>query len=147
MMATERTGTAYRWWSTRTLLAVTAVVLLPGCTTGHYFQLLVTVRDADTRQPIVGAEVRLDATDRADNLKTDLDAGYNASGQTGDDGRFTQEVLVSPYPGDGLHWWLKVRKDGYEPAVIDIMPKPQPTGGEKTPLPITVELKPVAKNP
>jgi hypothetical protein len=132
-----------------TALVITAVVLLTGCQTGHYFLLVVTVLDAGTGQPVPGAKVRLDASGSAEGQRADLDAGYHAFGETGDDGRFGQEVRISPYPSSEPHWWLKVRKDGYEPAVIDVKPNPQPPGtaGEKSQLPVTVELKPLAKAP
>lgn len=130
-------------------LVITAVVLLTGCQTGHYFQLVVTVLDADSGQPVPGAKIRLDASPLADERKADMDAGSHALGDTGPDGRFNGEARISPYPSNELHWWLKVQKDGYESAVVDIKPNPQPRGtaGEKSQLPATVQLRPLAKAP
>jgi len=128
-------------------LAVVAVVLLTGCSTANYFRLLLTVKDANTGEPVEGIIAVLDAPS-SEQHKNEPDFGHLIPPSTNADGQLTYEFMVSPYPSD-RPWYLKVRKEGYEPVVIDIMPNPQPErkGNEKSPLPVTVEMKPLAKKP
>jgi hypothetical protein len=128
-------------------LALVAVVLLTGCSTANYFRLLLTVKDADTGKPIEGVTGVLDVQ-LSEQHKNELDHGYSLGGGTNADGQLTHEFMVSPYPSD-WPWYLKLKKEGYEPVTIDIKPNPQPERkhDEKTPLPVTVEMKPLTKKP
>lgn len=130
-------------------LAVAAVVLLTGCSTANHFRLLLTVKDANTGEPVEGVTGVIDDTLSAEERKNEPDFGFPLVIGTNADGQLTYEFMVSPYPSDAPHWYLKLKKEGYEPAVIDIKPNPQPkrNGDEKPPLPVTVEMKPLAKKP
>ena len=67
--------------------------------------------------------------------------------KTDEEGRLTDDFLISPYPSDAPHWYLKLVKEGFDPVVIDIKPASQPKGAEKTPLNIEVEMRPKAQLP
>ncbi len=79
--------------------------------------------------------------------KSDLDSPWPHDGKTDKAGLFIHDYLISPYPSDKPHWYLKVSKDGFEPVVIDIklMPQPAKSKDGPIPLPVTVELKPKAE--
>jgi hypothetical protein len=129
-------------------LAVAAVVLLTGCSTANHFRLLLTVKNADTGEPLEGVTGVL-TTSPSEERKNELDYGFPLVVGTNADGQLTHEFMVSPYPSDAPHWYLKLKKEGYDPVIIDIKPNPQPErkGNEKHPLPVTVEMKPLAKKP
>ena len=128
-------------------LVVVAVVLLTGCSTSHTFRLLLTVKSADTGEPVEGAiPVLHESVD--DERKNDMEYGWHHFEPTDATGRVTVEFKVSGYTSSSTsRWYLKIRKDGFEPQVIDINPRVQVKAGEVTPLPVTVELKPLAKKP
>jgi hypothetical protein len=130
-------------------LVVVTLVLLTGCSTSHTFQLLLTVKNAETGESVPGAKVVLDAGTLSGDRKGDMEAGHHALGSTNEDGQFSYDVFISPYPSDVPHWFLKLQKDGFEPLVIDIKPASQPRkrDGEKVPLPVVVEMKPLPKKP
>jgi hypothetical protein len=130
-------------------LAIVTVVLLTGCSTANYFRLLLTVKDGDTGKPVEGVTGIIDYTTNAEEQKNDLTIGLSSTGSTNADGQLTHDFMVSPYPSNAPHWYLKLKKEGYEPAVIDIKPNPEPERkrDEKHPLPVVVEMKPLAKKP
>ena len=128
-------------------LAVGTVVLLSGCTTMGHFRLLLTVKDAETGEPLEFATGDLD-TRGNEERKHEM----TQSGQlpwTNENGQSTYDFQVSPYPHDRPHWYLKLRKEGFESVVIDIKPNPQPEQKRNEPmlLHVTVEMKPLPKQP
>ena len=127
-------------------LVAVAVVLLTGCSRSFPYQLLLTVRDADTGASAEGVSVILDASILAEERKANMEEGYHAVGATDKEGQFAQEVRVNSYPQETNCWYLKLRKDGFEPLTVTIKP-PEPRSGEVVPLPVTVELKPLPKKP
>jgi hypothetical protein len=128
-------------------LLFTAAVLLTGCSTAQTFQLLLTVLNKADGKPVPEVKVTLD-TLGVEERKLDENYGWPHDAKTDVSGKFAYDYLVSPYPSEAPHWYLKVSKEGFEPVVIDIKPSPQP---EKTdariPLNLTVEIQPEAEPP
>jgi hypothetical protein len=127
-----------------TVLVVAAVVFLTGCSWSQTFTLFLTVRNAEDGQPVPGAAVKLD-TLGSEERKDEHDYGVGPGGQTGPDGRFEHDFRISGYTESGSErWYLKVKKDGFEPQVINIRPANQPRKpDEKIPLRVEVRLRPV----
>jgi hypothetical protein len=128
-----------------TAVVAAAVVLLTGCSWSQTFTLFLTVRNADDGRAVEGAGVTLDYFGDEER-KHDLDHGL-ATGETGPDGRYERDFGISGYTAsDTRPWYLKVRKDGFEPEVINIHPANQPRKpDEKIPLRVEVKLRPVKK--
>jgi hypothetical protein len=133
------------------LLVFAAVALLTGCSWSQVFRLSVTVVDKTDGNPISEADVQLDPFPRAEERKDDpipKDTGL----RTDVGGRLEHDLSISGYTptasGDE-RWYLKVRKAGYEPVVIDIKPDPLPerSPDKPTPLSVRVELRPLGKPP
>lgn len=82
------------------------------------------------------------------NEERKFDPTYGGRDETTDaKGQLTHEFMVSPYPCDHPHWYLKLTKEGFQPVEIDIKPHPQPkkVQGQKIPLNVKVEMKPTVK--
>jgi hypothetical protein len=126
-------------------LVVAAVVLLTGCSYSYPIQLLLTVKNADDGKPVEGVTGVLD-TLAVEERKQDLDYGSSFSNRTNADGLLTHEFTAGNTDHKGP-WYLKLQKDGFEPLVIAIRPSPVPKSGEQTPVPVTVEMKPLPKKP
>lgn len=126
-------------------LAAAAVVLLTGCSTSHAFRLLLTVTNADDGTPVQGATVVLD-TSQSEARMHDLAHGSQI-GPTDAAGKLTHDFSFGGYTKRTGPWYLKVQKEGFEPRVIDISPRTDAKSGEPNPLPVAVELKPLAKKP
>lgn len=127
-------------------LCVAAVVLLTGCSTLHTFRLLLTVTNADDGQPVEDVTPVLEVNALPER-KNDFDVGYKV-GTTDARGRLEYEFKVSGYTsGQSSPWYLKFRKEGFEPQVIDINPRTQARGDAVNPVPVTVKLKPSPKKP
>jgi hypothetical protein len=121
------------------LLILSAVVFLPGCSTLQLFQLLLEVRN-ENGKPLPGVSIKLDTLGNEER-KLDVEYGIQ-SGITDEEGRITLDFMVSPYSSDSPHWYLKLTKEGFETAVIDIKPYPQPVKvQERIPLNVMVEMK------
>ena len=126
-------------------LAFAAVTLLTGCSWSCTFNLLLTVINADDGKPVPGVTVVLDTYSLAEDRKQDLDAGGQI-GSTDGQGQLTHEFSISGYTSSEGPWFLKLRKEGFEPVVKDISPhKEAKKGGERNPLPVNVEMKPLPK--
>ena len=127
-------------------LLVVAVVLLTGCSWSYKFRLLLTVKNADDGTPVQGVTAVLDDPVLADERKQDLNAGSRL-GTTDAGGELTHDFIRN---GSGWSdpWYLKLKKEGFEPQVIDINPRKDGLkSGEPNPLPIAVEMKPLPKKP
>ena len=134
----------------RTLFLVfTAVVLLTGCSTSHTFQLLLLVRNKADGTPLSGVNLNLSTNWGNEEHKLDTIYGeWNPSPTTDAAGRFTRNFMVSPYPSDHPHWYLKLTKEGFEPMAVDIKPSPQPRKHDGiTPLNVEVEMQPMKQPP
>jgi hypothetical protein len=132
-------------------LVVVTLVLLTGCSVSYPFQLLLTVKNADDGTPVEGVTVVLDTTN-ADEDRLQFDRGSypspSSDRQTDAEGRLTFTFQINNEPHRYAYWFLKLRKDGFEPAVVDIRPNPVPKNHrETTPLPVVVEMKPLPKKP
>jgi hypothetical protein len=128
-----------------TALFAVSLLMLTGCSTAHYFILHLTVTDADSGKPLSGVATNLD-TRGDEERKMDHEYGYPTD-VTGPDGQMTREFMISPYPSDAAHWYLKLKMDGYEMEVIEIKPAEQPKTKEKTPLDVSVRLRPTRVQP
>ena len=130
-----------------TAITLATVALLTGCSWSCTFNLLLTVRNADDGKPMPGVTVRLDTISYAVEQKQELDAGQQI-GSTDGQGQLTHEFRISGYTPSGGPWFLKLRKEGFEPVVIDINPRKEAKkGGERNPLPVDVQMKLLPKKP
>jgi hypothetical protein len=123
--------------------AALVVSLSSGCSRSYTFQLLLTVTNAETGEPIEGATVHLNTSPLGGFFGL-LRFGEEFPG-TGANGQLEREFSVSS--GALPCWYLTIEKDGYEPTMINIKPDPFPyqSKRETVPLPVAVQLKPVAK--
>ena len=64
---------------------------------------------------------------------------------TDNDGTLSRDFLVSPYPDDHNHWYLKLQKEGFETEAVNIKPSPLPKNSSKSPLTVEVRMKPLSK--
>jgi hypothetical protein len=127
-----------------TFLIVSTIILLTGCSTSQTFQLILSVRNKTDGKPVSDVQVTID-TLGIEERKFDMDYGWPRA-TTDADGRLSQDFMVSPYPNDRYHWYLRVSKEGFEPLVIDIKPATQPPKTtEASPLKVDVELEPIKK--
>jgi hypothetical protein len=100
-----------RLWPSASILVV-MVVAVPGCGIFHdYRHATVLIRDAETKQPIAGAEVRLSYVSLLDPF-----APWPSSGKTGQDG--TTRLWAVAYEGAGAV--MSVSADGYHYEVIHV---------------------------
>ena len=122
-------------------LAAIATILLTGCSVSYPFQLLLKVETEDDGQPLEGVTVVLDTTSEyADKWR--MDHGFHHGVPTDASGRVVLDFQITQAPDIYKHWFLKLQKDGYESTVIDIRPNPVPNSRDRTPIPITVKMKP-----
>lgn len=134
------------------VLAFTAVILLTGCSWSQVFRLSLTVVDKTDGKSIPGAKVVVDASEINEERKNDP-VPQDTENQTNEMGRLGYEFSISGYTptnSGGRRWYLKVRKEGYEPVVIDIKPDPPPPRNrDRQPIPLTakVEMQRVAELP
>jgi hypothetical protein len=82
----------------------------------------------------------------ADERKGDPDEGLRLL-PTDATGQIDFEFNVGGYTSTDGPWYLKVRKDGFEPRAIDISPHVDVKNGERYPLPVTIRLKPLSHKP
>jgi hypothetical protein len=126
-----------------TLLVITAVVFLTGCSWTQVFRLTLTVLDKRDGTPISGAKVAVDAYTSNEEGKNDF--GPETGLQTDEAGRVDFDFSIpgyTPTASGGGRWYLKVQKDGYEPMVTDIKPNPPPERREgKIPVTVKVEMR------
>jgi hypothetical protein len=125
---------------------IAAVVLLTGCSWSQVFRLSLTVVNRTNGTPIAGAVVDVDTFATNEEGKNDPvpETGY----QTNEAGRLDYDFSISGYTPTSSgadRWYLKVRKDGYEPVVVDIKPPPERKKDGPIPLAVTVEMRPVEK--
>jgi hypothetical protein len=130
-----------------TALVIAAVVLLTGCSWSQVFRLSLTVVDKTDGAPVPGAKVVVDTFLTNEERKTDP-VPPETELQTDAAGRLEYDFSISGYTPTASgadRWYLKVRKEGYEPVVIDIKPNPAPERGRDKPLPLAVkvEMQPV----
>ena len=128
-----------------TSLVIAAVVLLTGCSWSQVFQLSLTVVDKTDGTPIPSALVVVDTSLTNEERRNDpvtTETGF----QTDKAGRLEYDFSISGYTpahSGADRWYLKVSKEGYEPVVIDVKPKPPPERREgKIPLTVKVEMRP-----
>lgn len=128
-------------------LAAIAVVLLTGCSWSCSFRLLLTVENAADGTPLPEATAVLDTGTLAEERKGDPDEG-SLLAPTNDAGQLTFDFNSAGYTSTTGPWYLKVRKEGFEPQVIDVSPHVEVKSGgkERHPLPVTIRLKPLPKN-
>ncbi len=90
------------------------------------FRLSLTVVDKTDGKPIPGAEVDVDASLTNEEQKHNpVETGL----LTDEAGRLEYDLSIpgyTPTASGGERWYLMVRKEGYEPVVIDIKPNPPP---------------------
>lgn len=134
-----------------TALAVAAVVLLTGCSWVQVFRLSLTVVDKTDGAPVPGATVVVDTSATNEERKNDS-VPPEAGLQTDEAGHLEYDFSISGYTptaSGGDRWYLKVRREGYEPVVIDIKPNPAPERSRDKPIPLTVkvEMQPVKPPP
>jgi hypothetical protein len=124
-----------------TSLVVTAVALLTGCSWSQIFRLSLTVVDKADGKSLPGAEVMVDASSFSEDRKNDRVAtGF----LTDEAGRLEYDFQIGGYTPEhsgGTSWYLKVSKEGYEPVVIDIKPKPPPERNKEGPIPMTMKIE------
>jgi hypothetical protein len=127
-------------------VAFAAVVLLTGCSWSCTFDLLLTVTNADDGNPVSDVSAVLDTSPgHADERKNDPDAG-DQLGTTNADGKLAHDFTISGYTSSDGPWYLKLRKEGFEPVILDISPrKTAKKGRELNPLPVAIRMKPLAK--
>ena len=123
-------------------LAAAAILLLTGCSYSYPFQLLLTVKDAETGKPLEGVTGVLDTTDR-EEAKYQMESGFSLRRETGAGGGLMHDFQITNKPDQYRHWFLKLRKEGYEPTVVDIRPDPVPETKERISIPIAVKMKPL----
>lgn len=126
-------------------LAIATIVLLSGCSWSNTFQLLLTVTSADDKQPVGGVAAVLDTLGAVEERKQQLDAG-SPIGTTDAAGQLRHNFTISGYTSNSGPWYLKLQKEGFEPLIIDISPK-RSVNEREVPLPVTAEMKPIAKKP
>lgn len=134
----------------QTTLLVTAIaVLLTGCSWSQVFRLSVSVVDKADGKPISGVKVDVDESSNNEDRKNEQ---VETGRQTDENGRLDYDFSISGYTptaSGGERWYLKLRKDGYEPVVLDFKPKPPPERNNDGPIHLTVrvEMQPVANPP
>jgi len=125
-------------------MVIGAVVLLTGCSWSQVFRLSVTVVDKADGKPIPGAEVLVDAFVTNEERKDEpIPEGWGGV-RTDEAGRLDTDFSISGYTptsSGGDRWYLKVRKEGYEPVVIDIKPNPPPERNKEGPIPLTAKVE------
>jgi hypothetical protein len=131
-----------------TIVVIAAVVPLTGCSWSQVFQLSLTVVDKTDGTPIPGATVLVDTSLANEERKND--PVHETGFQTDQAGRLEYDFSIpgyTPTASGGDRWYLKVRKAGYEPVVLDIKPNPPPERSRDQHLPLTVkvEMRPVTK--
>lgn len=126
-------------------LVVASVVLLTGCSMSHKYTLILTVLDAETGEPVEGAIVVIDI--QGDEKRKHNHDDSTSIPPTDKEGRLTYELRAAHYDFRNPAWYLKVRKYGYEPVVIDIKPEKEPDSYDVRPLPVTVRMKPIPEKP
>ena len=128
----------------RTVSLAIIAVLLSSCSFQYYFHLFITVTNEETGQPVEGVAGRIDTYVVNDSEK-DLDFGDDI-GVTGANGQIDREFIISG--GSRTRpWLLKLKKEGYEPLVIDIKLESmaEPGAKHKQPLPVEVKMKALKK--
>jgi hypothetical protein len=126
-------------------VALAAVVLLTSCSWDCAFHLVLTVTNAEDGEPVPGVTALLDTHGILEGHKDDLNAG-DEIGSTGEDGTLTHDFVIAGYTKSQGPWYLKLKKKGFEPVVIDISPRTDAKkGGELNPLPVGVRMKTLAK--
>ena len=123
-------------------VAATAITLLSGCSYSYPFQLLLTVKDAETGNPIEGVTGVLHMTEDVEH-KYRMESGSSLGQETGAGGGLMHDFQIRNKPDQYRHWYLKLRKEGYEPLVVDIRPDPVPETHDRTPVPVAVKMKPL----
>src|SRR5579872_2102643 len=126
-----------------TFLVIVAVVLLTGCSWSQVFRISLTVVDKTDSKPITGAQAEVDTSYSSDERKNDP-VPPGTGHQTDVAGSLDFDVSISGYTptsSGGERWYLKVRKEGYEPVVIDIKPKPAPERNKDGPIPLNVKVE------
>lgn len=131
-------------------LVVVTVVALTGCSVAYPFQLLLTVKNAEDGTPVEGVTVALETTNTEDH-KHDFEWGNSLTlaepHQTDTNGQHSATFQINSQHDRYAFWWLKLRKEGFETTVINIRPDPVPKSTQTTPLPVTVQMKPLPKKP
>jgi hypothetical protein len=127
-------------------VALVAIVLLTGCSWSRSFSLLLTVENANDGQPVPDVSAVLDTRAMADERKGDPDEGTRLL-PTDAVRKLTFDFNIGGYTKSDGPWYLKIRKDGFEPQEVDISPHVEVKNGERYPLPVTVRIKPLPKQP
>ena len=128
-------------------IVVATVVLLTGCSVSYPFQLLLTVKNAEDGQPIEGVTGYFGQSNE-DEPNAQFEYGFPLRQETNAEGRLTYDFQVSGSPDHYAHWYLKLRKDGFTPLVIDVRPGVVPKNNDpKTPIPVVVKMEPLPKKP
>lgn len=123
-----------------------------GCSRYDIYNLFCEVRNADDDTPIEGVRAVLDLFCREDELKagTDMEKGVVLKETTDPNGLFVHEIRVIPYNmfHDDRRWLLKLSKDGFHPAVVDITPTRAPEApAHALALEVSVKMRPKAEKP
>jgi hypothetical protein len=134
----------------RSVGLATVAIVLTSCSVSYPFELLLTVKNTEDGTPIEGVSVVLDPTNTTES-KDDFKQGNYPSPthrrETNADGQLSVYFQFNSRHDVGRFWWLKLRKEGFEPTVIDIRPDPVPESTQRTVLPVTVQMKPLPKKP
>jgi hypothetical protein len=102
------------------------------------------VQNADSGDPIENVMGTLD-TYGVEERKAELNFGSPLAHSTDVNGRLRYDFSISHRVDATPHWYLKLQKEGFEPLIVDVRPKPSEPSKDVTPLPVTVQMKPITK--
>ena len=112
-----------------------------GCSRTYSFNYVATVTNEADGTPIAGATIRRNMWGEKSDPKTaETIVETDAAGQA------TEEFSVpaAAFGAGRPTWYLRVSKDGFEPAIVEIKPT-QPPSEAHTQLDVPIKLRPVKK--